>query len=148
MKKVKVSKKGIWSAVLLIGGNVLFFFTVWLLSKYDQIQLDQVIFQMKTPAAGANRDLMTSAFLRVGVFSALLTVLELFLYLTFTGRLPRLFKRFQSYGAICAGKVGRCFKKGSPSFFGRNAGIFAALFYLQIKRSFLRGGVVQGIGLH
>ena len=129
MKRVKVSKRGIWSAVLLIGGNVLFFFTVWLLSKYDQIQLDQVIFQMKTPAAGANRDLMTSAFLRVGVFSALLTVLELFLYLTFTGRLPRLFKRFQNYGAICAGKVGRCFKKGALPFSAAMLA-FSLLFFI------------------
>ena len=116
MKKVKLSKRGILACILLLGGNLLFFFTIWLLSKYDQIQLDQVIFQMKTPAAGANKNLMTSAFLRVGVFGIGLTALEFFVYRIFTGRTPRLCKRIKNYATLCAGKLGRWFKKGAIPF--------------------------------
>ncbi|MBQ8893306.1 MAG: LTA synthase family protein [Clostridia bacterium] len=116
MKKIKFSKRLLISALLLLGGNLLFFFTIWLLSKYDQIQLDQVIFQMKSPASGAHKNLLTSAFLRVGVFGFALTGLEIFLYLLLSGRLTELFKKSRKYLGYCTGKVCAFFKKTALPF--------------------------------
>ena len=111
MKKITVSKRLILSAILLLGGNLLFFFTIWLLSKYDQIQLDQVLFQMKSPASGAHKDLLSSAFFRVGVFGVVLTALEIFLYLLLSGRLKNAFKNKKKYLLYCNGRVCCFFKK-------------------------------------
>ncbi len=53
-------------ALGLLGGNLLFFLTIWMASKYDKVTLDQFIYQAKSSAAGANRSLMNSALVRVG----------------------------------------------------------------------------------
>ena len=66
--------------VFTLLANLVFFLTIWLLSKYDQISLDQVIFQMKTSTAGANSNLMNSAYLRVGVFGFAATAIEIVAY--------------------------------------------------------------------
>ena len=66
--------------VCLLAGNLLFFLTIWMASKYDKVTLDQFIYQMKSSAAGANRSIFNSAVVRVGVFGVVSTVLELALY--------------------------------------------------------------------
>ena len=87
----RVLKRGI-SVVCLLLGNLLFFLTIWLANKYDRVSLDQFIYQLKTSAAGANRSLMGSAYVRVGLFGFLLTALEVFVYLLVTGKFPKLLK--------------------------------------------------------
>ncbi len=77
-KKMKRRQRGALIFALL--ANLLVFLTIWLLSKYDQISLDQVIFQMKTSAAGANRSLMNSAYIRVIGLGLVATVIEVLLY--------------------------------------------------------------------
>ena len=47
--------------VCLLAGNLLFFLTIWMASKYDKVTLDQFIYQMKSSAAGANRSIFNSA---------------------------------------------------------------------------------------
>ena len=79
-KEQKAKRRQRTAAVFTLLANLVFFLTIWLLSKYDQISLDQVIFQMKTSAAGANSDLMNSAYLRVGVFGIVATLIEVGLY--------------------------------------------------------------------
>ena len=66
--------------LVLLAGNLLFFLTIWMASKYDKVTLDQFIYQMKSSAAGANRSLFNSAVVRVGVFGVAATALELLLY--------------------------------------------------------------------
>ena len=66
--------------VCLLAGNLLFFLTIWMASKYDKVTLDQFIYQMKSSAAGANRSIFNSAVVRVGVFGVVSTILELALY--------------------------------------------------------------------
>ena len=78
-EKRKVRKLRV-AAVLALLANLMVFLTIWLLSKYDQISLDQVIFQLKTPAAGANSNLMGSAYIRVGLFGVVATIIEIVLY--------------------------------------------------------------------
>ena len=64
-------------ALTLLAGNLLFFLTIWMASKYDRVTLDQFIYQMKSSAAGANRNLINSAVIRVGLFGVAATALEL-----------------------------------------------------------------------
>lgn len=111
MAKKKFSKRLLLADLLLLGGNLLFFCTIWLLSKYDNIDLDQVLFQMKSPASGAHKDLLSSAFLRVGVFGVVLTGLEIFLYYLLAGRLQTLFKNSRRYLRYCATRICSVFKK-------------------------------------
>lgn len=66
--------------VCLLAGNLLFFLTIWMASRYDKVTLDQFIYQMKSSAAGANRSIFNSAVVRVGVFGVVSTILELALY--------------------------------------------------------------------
>lgn len=110
-KKKKVNKKLVTAAVLITLGNALFFFTIWLLSKYDHIYLDQVLFQLKAPAVGANRTLASSAVVRVGVFAVVLTGIEIFLYMLLGGYKNKWKTKSGRYAKYCAGKVCAFFKK-------------------------------------
>ncbi|MBQ9953495.1 MAG: LTA synthase family protein [Clostridia bacterium] len=112
-QKRKFKKSHITALILLLGGNLLFLFTLWLLSKYDHILLDQIIYQMKTSAAGANEDLMSSAYVRVILFGILLTAGEFYLWWFLSGRVEKCRQKYEKYAAFCRGKV--C------SFFKRNA---------------------------
>ena len=76
----RVKRKHIVAIIMLLLANLMVFLTIWLLSKYDQISLDQVIFQMKTSAAGANSNLMNSAYIRVGVFGVVSTLIQILAY--------------------------------------------------------------------
>ena len=86
-----LNKKHLWKPivafVILLLANLLMFLTIWMSKKYDQVSLDQFIYQIKTSAAGANRSLMNSAYVRVGVYGAVLTLIELLAYLIVSGTL-------------------------------------------------------------
>lgn len=99
-------KRGVYRGILvalgLLAGNLLFFLTIWMASKYDEVTLDQFIYQLKSSAAGANRSLRNSAVVRVGVFGVGATLLELGLYWLCSGnvlqiiRRSRIYRRFRS----------------------------------------------------
>lgn len=65
--------------------NLLMFLTIWMSEKYDQVSLDQFIYQLKTSTAGANSKLVNTAYIRVGVFGVTLTLLEAVVYLFASG---------------------------------------------------------------
>ena len=110
-EKRPIPKRLIASIVVLLAGNLMFFLTVWLLSKYDQVRLDQVIFQMKTSAAEANRSLLGSAFVRVGGFGVGATLIEVFLHMWLSGRLYGLFAKHKGYLKYCVSKTANFFNK-------------------------------------
>ncbi len=87
------------SLIILLLGNLLFFLTIWLLRKYDRIYIDQVIYQLKTSAAGAAGDIMSSAYIHVGLFGTVTTAIEVFLYNFFSGKLKDKIKspKYQKY---------------------------------------------------
>lgn len=103
MSKHIKNKKDIANLVLIFSGNMLFFLTIWLLKKYDHIYLDQILFQLKSPANGANRDLTGSAVMHVGVYPILLTCTEIFLYLLLGGFITKL-KKHKKYAQYCLSK--------------------------------------------
>ncbi len=108
-EKKPINKKLITALVILVLGNVLFFLTLWLLGKYDNIYLDQILFQLKSPAVGANKSLMNSAYIRVGGFGALLTVIEVLLFYVLSGRLRNKLGSFKGYVKYCATKTCKFF---------------------------------------
>ena len=101
----------ILALIILIGGNLLFFMTLWLCSKYDHIYLDQIIFQLKAPAVGASKSLAGSAVVSVGVFAVALTGVEIFLYLFLAGYFEKLKEKSKRYCKYCLSKSCAFFKK-------------------------------------
>lgn len=110
-EKKTVNKRLVTSIVLLVLGNVLFFFTIWLLRKYDRIYLDQVIFQLKAPVVGTNLDLAGSVVMLVGVLPVLISGAEIFLYILLGGYMKKLKEKSQRYIKYCASKTCEFFKK-------------------------------------
>jgi len=112
----KCSRRGIMTALLLLAGNLLFFLTIWMATKYDQVTLDQFIYAAKSSAAGANRSLMGSAVIRVGVFGVAATVLELLVYRRCVGHVrssrPSRFARFVARRAMALTLAGLVFSMG------------------------------------
>lgn len=89
--------KHLLEAVVLLAGNLLLFLTIWLANKYDDVSLDQFIYQMKSSAAGANRSIFNSALIRVGGFGIAATVLEMILYQLCAGQVKDAWKRNRRY---------------------------------------------------
>ena len=101
MKTTKCAERkrsrGVLLALALLAGNLLFFLTIWMASKYDKVTLDQFIYQMKSSAVGANKDLINSAAVRVGLFGTVATALELVLYRFCTGDVKQTLRRHRTY---------------------------------------------------
>ena len=106
----KINKRLITALVIVFLGNLLFFFTIWLLRKYDHIYLDQILFQLKSPANGANRSLAGSIVMRVGVYPMVLTLAEVFLYHLLGGYSKKL-KSYKKYKDYCLTKFCGFIKK-------------------------------------
>ncbi len=131
-KMPKEKKKLIWSLILLLGGNLLLFLLIWLLNKYDNIYLDQILFQIKSPAVGTNKNLLSSAYIRVGLFGVLLTALEVFLYRILSGYSKKL-KAKQGYIEYCSKKVCAFFKKTALPFALATLLLAVSLFITKLK---------------
>ena len=93
----QITCRGALMALLLLAGNLLFFLTIWMASKYDKVTLDQFIYQMKSSAVGANRHLINSASVRVGLFGVAATALELLLYRMCIGEVRQTLLRHRTY---------------------------------------------------
>ncbi len=100
-----LKRKNIIAAILLLSGNVIFMLTVWLLSEYDKIYLDQFLFQMKTSLEGVEMSLASSGVITIGLFSVLLTALEIILYLLLSGKLRDRLSGSEKYRSYCKSKL-------------------------------------------
>ena len=96
-RMTRPSRRGVLAALLLLAGNLLFFLTIWMATKYDKVTLDQFVYQMKSSAVGANSDLINSAAVRVGLFGVALTALELLLYRLCAGEVRQNLCRYRTY---------------------------------------------------
>ena len=109
------NKKRIWLGILALIGllcaNLVYLLTVWLASKYDKVTLDQFIYQMKSSAAGANRSLAKSAWVRVGVYGLIYTFVEVLIYFIISGKLRKLLHDNKVYLKLCATNVCRFITK-------------------------------------
>ena len=128
MKKT-ARKKHIVALLILLAGNLLLFLTIWLLEKYDNVSSDQILFQIKSPASGANNDLMSSAVVRVGGFGIVLTAIENALYLLLSGGLREKFRNHCRYRQYCSTKL--------PAFFRKSALVFAVAVLMMATEFFV-----------
>ena len=87
--RLNIRWRSVLTILVLLAGNLLFFLTIWMVNKYENVTLDQFIYAAKSSAAGANRSLMKSAKVRVGVFGVVATMLELLLYWVCAGAVRR-----------------------------------------------------------
>jgi phosphoglycerol transferase len=97
MKDKKTLVRSLWICLGLVGGNLLFFLTVWLANKYDDVSLDQFIYQMKSSSAGANRSIAGSAVVRVGVFGLGAAAVEILACLVSSGYFREKLKKHPLY---------------------------------------------------
>ena len=101
MEENKISKKRIaaliCAGIMILGANLLFFLLLWLVNRYDKVQFDQILYQLKSSSTGTHRDLATGAVFRVGFFGFALTGIEIFLYMLLSGNLKKMFKESGSY---------------------------------------------------
>ncbi len=100
-QNIKQHRKEILTCLLLLLGNFFFFLALWLVQKYDDIRLDQILFQLRTPASGATSNLKWSAAVRVGLFTGITTAVSVFFYLLSTGKLNNLFAAWKAYLSYC-----------------------------------------------
>ena len=107
-------KRKLFNALALVGllfANLIFFLTIWLANKYDKVSLDQFIYQMKSSAAGANRSLAKSAWVRVGLYGVLLTTGEALVFFLISGKFRTILHENKAYLKLCATRVCRFITK-------------------------------------
>lgn len=131
--KQKVRKSVLAAHILLLLGNFLLLWTVWLLNKYDCVSLDQILYQMKTSAAGTNRNLMGSAGVQVGLFGFLLTGAEIFLFYLLSGELQEKFQDWAKYLVYCKTKICHFMKRIALPFSVLNMAVALVLFITQLN---------------
>ena len=107
---IETRRRKLFNTLALIGlllANLIFLLTIWLASKYDKVSLDQFVYQLKSSAAGANRSLKKSVWVRVGLYGVLLTFGEMLLFFIISGKLRKLLHENKVYLMLCATKVCR-----------------------------------------
>ena len=114
-KRTKEEKKRlvgfVTAGILTLLACVVFFATIWFLINYDDIRLDQVLYQMKAPAEGTPASYTIRAVGNVGIWSISLTAALIYAYLCASGRAKKLAARFPRYVKYTEGKVCAFFQK-------------------------------------
>ncbi|MBO7304311.1 MAG: LTA synthase family protein [Clostridia bacterium] len=101
----------VFAVILLLLAHYIFMLMLWILDRYDDVQFDQILYQIKSPVAGTSGGLIGSALLTVLGIGTLLSAVEIGLYLLISGRLAPHLKRFKKYVAYSATRVATFFKK-------------------------------------
>ncbi|MBQ7767978.1 MAG: LTA synthase family protein [Oscillospiraceae bacterium] len=114
-EKTKIDKRkraGIITAgFLMLLACVVFFTTIWFLINYDDIRLDQILYQMKAPADGTPSYYTGRAVSHVGSWSILLAAALLLGYMCASGRIKKIAARFSPYRKYTEGKVCAFFRE-------------------------------------
>ena len=110
-RKRRYITKVVCASLLVLGGNLLFFLMLWISNKYDDVQFDQILYQLKSPVAGTNGDIVSSAIFDVVFIGVILTFAELFAVFYLTGALKRFYGRFAFYAKASTTKFGGFLKK-------------------------------------
>ena len=107
----KFKAKLVFSMIFVTGANMLFLLMLWIINRYDDVQFDQILYQLKSPARGTGSGLVLDAMLKVVLLGAVLAAVEIILYFLLAGKLKCWFGKFKKYVTYSAGHVASFFKK-------------------------------------
>ena len=83
-KRTKV--KAVFAMIFTAGANMLFLLMLWILNRYDDVQFDQILYQLKSPAKGTGSGLVLDAMLKVVLLGAVIAAVEILFYFFFAGK--------------------------------------------------------------
>ena len=112
-QKKRERKRNITALVCLLAADIVLWLTLWLLSYYDEIRPDQILYQLKTSASGTSSSVASVGVLIVGFGALGLLAVQMGIYTLLSGRWQRLRGCLQSYRDYCT--------HGVCSFFCRRA---------------------------
>lgn len=100
----KEARTRLIAIVITLGANLLFFLTRFLTSRYDNISLDQLLYQTQTSISGTDSNFAASAVLQVGGLGGLMTVVCILAYRLLSGD-GKWAARWEKYREYCCSKV-------------------------------------------
>lgn len=103
------------AAVITLGANLLLFYTRFVTNRYDDVSLDQILYQKQTSISGTNSDFAASAVLQVGGYGVLLTLIYIAAYLMLSGRGGKMLQTWKQYLQYRGGKVCQFFSRRAIS---------------------------------
>ena len=113
--KPKMSKKHlaklITACALVLGANLIFFLMIWVLGRYDDVQFDQILYQLKSPVAGTSGTIVWDAMFRVVLLGTVVAAFEVLLYFFFAGKLTGRLAKFKRYIVYSTSRAAAFFKK-------------------------------------
>ena len=99
------------AAFLTLLANLIFFFMLWMIKQYKNVQFDQILYQVKSPIDGANGGIVANALLVTVLPGVLAAALEIIVYIFLTGTLKDKLSSFKEYITYSATRVASFFKK-------------------------------------
>ena len=99
------------AAFLTLLANLIFFFMLWMIKQYKNVQFDQILYQVKSPIDGANGGIVANALLVTVLPGVLAAALEIIVYIFLTGTLKDKLSSFKAYITYSATRVASFFKK-------------------------------------
>lgn len=99
------------AAIVTLGANLLLFYTRFVTNRYDDVSLDQILYQNQTSISGTNSDFAATAVIQVGGYGVLLTLVYIVAYLLLSGRGGKQLEQWKRYLQYCHSKVCRFFSR-------------------------------------
>ena len=141
-KTKKEIVKIVAAIVITLLANMLFFLMIWILDRYDDVQFDQILYQIKSPIAGTGGGLVGNALLRTVGLGALTGTVEILIYLLLAGVFKDKFSKFKGYVKYSATRVARFFKK---RFMPMSAALLVASIFIFIFRLGMHSFIINQI---
>ncbi len=91
--------------------NFLLCLSIWLLSRYDNVKIDEMFYQLMSPFIGTYSGLLINFLIFVVLLAPIITALEFFLYRALMGESRWLRVKFKKYGSYLKTKAPRIFRK-------------------------------------
>ena len=111
----KTSKKRIAkptaACILVLASSLLFFLLLWLIDRYDNVQFDQILYQLKSPASGTSPGIVVDALLRIVLAGIVVAAVVILFYLLIAGKLGRWLGRFKRYVSYSTSRAAHFIKK-------------------------------------
>ena len=117
----------------LLLASLLFSLAVWLDNEYDNVSIDQFLYQMKTPAAGADLTLTFYAVAKVGSLCILLLAFGLLAYCFCAGCFAARLKNSARYQRFCKTAFCRFITKSALPISLALAVLASAFFAVKLK---------------